>query len=137
MTTETPAERTRAGGRNPALRGWSAERRLAIFAYALVLPVLALILGLVHRDGELTRAQLTKRLGVSRSTIGALVADLTRLGLVEERVPIGGDRVGRPSYVVGPHPSGPFVVAVDVDVTHVTSAAVGIGGTVIARSSVA
>ena len=28
------------------------------------------------------------------------------------------------------------MVAVDVDVTHVTSAAVGIGGTVIARSSV-
>ena len=97
---------------------------------------LALILGLVHRDGELTRAQLTQRLEVSRSTVGALVADLTRLGLVEERVPNGGDRVGRPSYVVGPHPSGPFVVAVDVDVTRVTSAAVGIGGTVIARSSV-
>jgi predicted NBD/HSP70 family sugar kinase len=97
---------------------------------------LALILGLVHRDGELTRAELTQRLGVSRSTVGALVADLTRLGLVEERVPNGGDRVGRPSYVVGPHPSGPFVVAVDVDITHVTSAAVGIGGTVIARNSV-
>ena len=97
---------------------------------------LALILGLVHRDGELTRAQLTQRLGVSRSTVGALVADLTRLGLVEERVPNGGDRVGRPSYVVGPDPSGPFVVAVDVDVTHVTSAAVGIGGIEIARSSV-
>ena len=63
-------------------------------------------------------------------------ATSSRLGLVEERVPSGGDRVGRPSYVVGPHPSGPFVVAVDVDVTHVTSAAVGIGGIVLARRSV-
>jgi predicted NBD/HSP70 family sugar kinase len=111
--------------------GSSAARPEAIRRHNL-----ALILGLVHRDGELTRAQLTQRLGVHRSTVGALVADLTRLGLVEERVPNGGDRVGRPSYVVGPHPSGPFVVAVDVDVTHVTSAAVGIGGTVIARRSV-
>src|ERR1700749_3715298 len=85
---------------------------------------LSVMLGHVHHDGALTRAQLTQRLGVSRSTVGALVADLTRLGLVEERVPTGGDRVGRPSYVVGPHPSGPFVVAVDVDVTQVTSAAV-------------
>ena len=79
---------------------------------------LALILGHVHRDGELTRAELTQRLGVSRSTIGALVSDLMRLGLVEERVPTGGSRVGRPSYLVGPHTNGPFVVAVDVDVTR-------------------
>jgi predicted NBD/HSP70 family sugar kinase len=35
--------------------------------------------------------------------------------------------------VVGPHSHGPFVVAVDLDVTHVTAAAVGIGGTVLAR----
>ncbi|HET9826921.1 MAG TPA: ROK family transcriptional regulator [Nocardioidaceae bacterium] len=97
---------------------------------------LALILGHVHRDGALTRAELTARLGVSRSTIGALVADLTALGLVQESVPSGGARVGRPSHVVGPHPSGPFVVGVDVDVTHVTSAGVEIGGVVLDRRSV-
>jgi predicted NBD/HSP70 family sugar kinase len=97
---------------------------------------LALILGQVHRDGALTRAELTSRLGVSRSTIGALVTDLISLGLVEESVPTGGDRVGRPSYVVGPSSSGPFVVAVDVDVTRVTMAAIGIGGKVLARSTV-
>jgi hypothetical protein len=51
-------------------------------------------------------------------------------------VPTGGDRVGRPSYVVGPHPVRPVRVAVDVDVTHVTSAAIGIGGPVIARQHV-
>lgn len=96
---------------------------------------LALILGEVHRDGALTRAELTTRLGVSRSTIGSLVADLTALGLLEERVPSGGDRVGRPSHVVGPHASGPVVVAVDVDVTHITFAAVGIGGEVLARTT--
>lgn len=96
---------------------------------------LGLILGEVHRDGALTRAELTTRLGVSRSTVGALVSDLTALGLLEERVPSGGHRVGRPSHVVGPHTSGPVVVAVDVDVTHITSAAVGIGGEVLARTS--
>jgi len=97
---------------------------------------LALILGHVHRDGYLTRAELTARLGVSRSTVGALVADLIQLGLVEESVPSGGDRVGRPSHVVGPREHGPYVVAVDVDVTHVTSAAVAIGGRVLSRFTV-
>lgn len=96
---------------------------------------LALVLGEVHRDGALTRAELTTRLRVSRSTVGALVADLTALGLVEERVPSGGDRVGRPSHVVGPHSLGPVVVAVDVDLTRITSAAVGIGGEVLARTT--
>jgi predicted NBD/HSP70 family sugar kinase len=94
---------------------------------------LSLVLSQVHRDGALTRAELTARLGLSRSTIGALVADLAELGLVQESVPSGGTRAGRPSHVVGPHPSGPFVVAVDVDVTHVTTAAVGLGGGVLAR----
>ena len=37
---------------------------------------LALVLEHVHRDGALTRAELTHRLAVSRSTVGALVADL-------------------------------------------------------------
>ncbi|MCW2496569.1 ROK family transcriptional regulator [Jatrophihabitans sp.] len=94
---------------------------------------LSLVLGQVHRDGAVTRAELTQRLGLSRSTIGALVADLTERGLVEESVPSGGPRAGRPSHVVGPHSRGPFVVAADLDVTHVTTAAVGIGGTVLAR----
>ncbi len=98
---------------------------------------LSLVLGHIHRDGALTRAELTQRLGVSRSTMGALVADLTQLGLVEELVPAGGAGVGRPSHVVGPRRDGPFAVAVDIDVTRVTVAAVAIGGEVIAREVIA
>jgi predicted NBD/HSP70 family sugar kinase len=94
---------------------------------------LALVLSEVHRDGVVTRAELTARLGVSRSTVGALVADLVELGLVQESVPRGRGGAGRPSHVVGPHPAGPFVVAVDVDVPHVTAAAVGLGGALLAR----
>ncbi len=94
---------------------------------------LGLLLGQVHHDGELTRAELTQRLALSRSTIGALVADLTELGLVDESVPNGGDRAGRPSHVVGPRPDGPYAIAVDIDVTHLTIAAVGIGGHVLSR----
>ncbi|HEV7204670.1 MAG TPA: ROK family transcriptional regulator [Jatrophihabitans sp.] len=97
---------------------------------------LSLVLAEVHAAGELTRAELTHRLGMSRSTIGALVAELTDLGLVSESVPSGGDRVGRPSHVVGPSARGPFVVAIDIDVTHITVAAIGIGGTVLHRRTV-
>jgi predicted NBD/HSP70 family sugar kinase len=91
----------------------------------------------VHRHGALSRAELTQRLGLSRSTIGVLVAELVELDMVRESVPNGGTRAGRPSHVVHPHDAGPYVVAVDVDVTQVVTAAVGIGGAVLARHVVA
>ncbi len=98
---------------------------------------LALVLQQIHLDGALTRAELTQRLGLSRSTIGDLVAELSALGLLEESVPSGGPRVGRPSHVVGPRADSPFVVAVDIDVNRVVVAAVGIGGRVLARQVLA
>jgi predicted NBD/HSP70 family sugar kinase len=94
---------------------------------------LSLVLRHVHRDGALTRAELTQRLHLSRSTVGALVGDLAHLGLVEEVVPSGGARVGRPSHLVAPHAAGPYAVGVDIDIAHVTVAAIGLGGMISAR----
>jgi predicted NBD/HSP70 family sugar kinase len=94
---------------------------------------LALVLQQVHFDGELTRAELTQRLGLSRSTIGDLVAELSASGLLCESVPSGGPGVGRPSHVVGPRRDSPFVVTVDIDVSGVVAAAIGVGGRVLAR----
>ena len=87
----------------------------------------------VHRDGPLSRAELTQRLAMSRSTIGALVTDLCELGLLEESVPVGRDRAGRPSHVVGPRPDGPYAVAVDLEVDRLTIAAVTVGGELAVR----
>ncbi len=94
---------------------------------------LGLLLEQVHRDGELTRAELTQRLGLNRSTIGALVNELISLGLINEHVPSGNERAGRPSHVVSPRLDGPFAFAVDIEVDRLVSAAVGLGGHVIAR----
>jgi predicted NBD/HSP70 family sugar kinase len=94
---------------------------------------LARVLREVHRDGPLSRAELTQRLALSRSTIGTLVGDLGDLRLVEESVPVGGDRAGRPSHVVAPRPDGPYAIAVDLDVDRLTVAAVTLGGTLARR----
>lgn len=94
---------------------------------------LSLVLRHVHRDGALTRAELTQRLHLSRSTVGELVGDLVQLELVEEVVPSGGERVGRPSHLVAPHAAGPYAVGVDVDVEQLTVAAIGLGGSIWAR----
>jgi predicted NBD/HSP70 family sugar kinase len=94
---------------------------------------LSLLLRQIHQHGELTRAELTAALGLNRSTIGALVSDLVQLGLVEEHIPAGRDRAGRPSHVVAPRAHGPYVLAADVAVERLIVAAIGLGGTVYAR----
>jgi predicted NBD/HSP70 family sugar kinase len=93
----------------------------------------ALVLEYVHRHGELARADLTHLLGLNRSTIGSVIADLVALGVVVERVPARADGVGRPSHLVGPRPDGPYVIAVEIDADHVTTSAVGLGGQVLSR----
>jgi len=55
----------------------------------------------VHVHGALSRAQLTGFMGLNRSTIKALVGELTDAGLVNETIPETGLRAGRPSHVVG------------------------------------
>ncbi|GAA3385325.1 ROK family transcriptional regulator [Cryptosporangium minutisporangium] len=94
---------------------------------------LSQVLQQVHRRGALTRAELTASLGLNRSTIGDLVGDLVRRGMVDERVPGGGEKAGRPSHVVAPRSDGPYVLAVEVEVERIVSAAVGLGGRVHVR----
>jgi predicted NBD/HSP70 family sugar kinase len=94
---------------------------------------LALLVSAIHSQGILSRAELTELSGLNRSTVGALVAELCELGLVSENVPMGSERAGRPSHLVGPRPDGPYVIAVEVDVDHMVTAAVRLGGQVLAR----
>ncbi|MEV4385435.1 helix-turn-helix domain-containing protein, partial [Micromonospora sp. NPDC049580] len=58
---------------------------------------LGAVLRYVHLHGPTSRAELTSRLGLNRSTIGALAADLTASGLVTEEAPTTARRAGRPS----------------------------------------
>ena len=51
----------------------------------------ARVLRLVHEDGPVTRAELTRRTGLNRSTILALVGELVDAGLVHEETPRRGD----------------------------------------------
>lgn len=92
----------------------------------------------VHRSGGSSRAELTRLMGLNRSTIGGLVVALESLGLVEQTAPGDGPRAaGRPSAGVRPRAEGPFVVAVDVGVDRVGVARVGLGGRVLDRAEAA
>jgi len=93
---------------------------------------LATVLGLVHRDGALSRSELTRLTGLNRSTVGDLVAELAGLGLVEVDETPGGGRAGRPSPVVRVSDSV-VAVAVNPEVDAVIVGLVGLGGRVLKR----
>jgi predicted NBD/HSP70 family sugar kinase len=90
---------------------------------------LSAVLTIVHGAGSITRSELTERLGLSRSTIKALVAELVALGVLTETRPAGA-RVGagRPSLVVLPHDAAAHVLAADVGVDRIVVGAYRLGG---------
>jgi len=63
---------------------------------------LSIVLGIVHSEGSASRAELTRRTGLNRSTVAALVGELVQLGLVLETEPDSTNQVGRPSLVIVP-----------------------------------
>ncbi|WIB78293.1 ROK family transcriptional regulator [Curtobacterium sp. MCPF17_002] len=117
----------------------------------------ARVLRLVHEDGPITRAELTRRTGLNRSTTLAIVGELVERGLVHEEAagtgpstglsagpPAGTSAsgagpsaaaghsaasVGRPSPVVRAS-ADVVAVAVTVEVDAVTVALVGLDGSV-------
>lgn len=91
---------------------------------------LSSVLTLVHRNRALSRAELTRRTGLSRSTTKDLVEELTARGLVEESPAPSVSQVGRPSPIVRP---GRRVLAATVtpEVDAVSVGVVAMGGAVL------
>src|SRR5687767_14521724 len=90
------------------------------------------LLQYVHLHGATSRAELTTRLGLNRSTIGALTAELTTARLVSEAVPRDTGRAGRPSLVVRPE-SAVHAYALSIEVDRLRAARVGLGGRILDR----
>ncbi len=90
----------------------------------------------VHVSGPLSRAVLADRMGVNRSTIRSLTAELAAAGLVVEQPPAGTTGAGRPSLVVRPA-RHVYVLAFDVAVDRLVAARVGLGGPVLDRRETA
>lgn len=94
---------------------------------------LGTLLRLVHTSGPVSRAVLAKRMGLNRSTIMGLTAELSAAGLVREEHPTGARRPGRPSLMVQPESHQVYVLAFDVAVDRLVAARVGLGGVVLDR----
>nr|WP_204056129.1 ROK family transcriptional regulator [Microbispora corallina] len=90
----------------------------------------------VHLGGPTSRAELTSLMGLNRSTIMALTADLTAAGLVREELPRDTGRAGRPSLVVRPETARVYVLAFEVGVDRLAAARIGLGGVILDRREI-
>lgn len=93
---------------------------------------LSVVLGLAHRTGGLSRAQLTGQTGLNRSTIADLVGELVDRQFVVEVQPYSTGQVGRPSPIVRPNPKA-VALAINPEIDAITIGVVGLGGTVLKR----
>ena len=86
----------------------------------------------LHHSGSLTRAELTRRTALNRSTVGALVGELVEGGLAYETAAPEGGGVGRPSPLVHAN-SRVAALALNPDVDAIELGLVGLGGVLHAR----
>ncbi|WP_406035279.1 ROK family transcriptional regulator [Nocardioides sp. NBC_00163] len=96
---------------------------------------LSRVLTVLHEEGERSRAELTREVGLSRSTMAGVVAELVRLGLVTESTPALTGGAGRPSGVVR-FADDVAVVAVNPEVDAVHVGLVGLGGRVLKHARI-
>jgi predicted NBD/HSP70 family sugar kinase len=95
---------------------------------------LGLLLRLLHQVGALSRSEIGVALGMTRSTIGELVADLRSRGLIEEGSPARLGAPGRPSLVIRPNPEGSAAITAEIAVNSLSAAVVGLGGRILHRA---
>jgi predicted NBD/HSP70 family sugar kinase len=94
----------------------------------------SLLLGTLHRDGPLSRADLAKRTGLTRATVSAVVRDLIDESVVEELGIRAAGGVGKPATLVGIDADGRHVLCIDVsEPAEFVGAVVNLDGKVVVR----
>jgi predicted NBD/HSP70 family sugar kinase len=88
-----------------------------------------LVLRLLWRERQLSRADLARQTGLSPSTVGAIVAELEQAGLVRE-IGAGPSRGGRRPVLVGFRDDAYALVGVELGATHVSAVLTDLRGNV-------
>ncbi|HEX6022695.1 MAG TPA: ROK family transcriptional regulator [Solirubrobacter sp.] len=90
----------------------------------------------LREEGQISRAEIARRTGLSRSTVSSLVADLQADGLVVERPEPGsahGAQGGRPPILLSFDASAGSAVGVDFGHSHVRVAVSDLASTILAE----
>jgi predicted NBD/HSP70 family sugar kinase len=92
----------------------------------------------LREEGQISRAEIARRTGLSRSTVSSLVADLQADGLVVERPEPGlahGSMGGRPPILLSFDASAGAAVGIDFGHSHLRVAVSDLASTILAERS--
>src|SRR6476660_6104753 len=96
---------------------------------------LSLVLQMLYSVGAMSRADLARRLGMSKVTVSDLVSELMDSGHAVELGPSEGVRPGKPGTLVDVNRTGLQAIGVDLAAHEVLRAAVlDLDGNILARS---
>ncbi|WP_086726143.1 ROK family transcriptional regulator [Streptomyces carpinensis] len=90
---------------------------------------LSLVLRTVHDAGEVTRAGIATRVGLTRAAVSSLVEQLLEYGFVTESGKTSSGQAGRPGTVLEVARTGPAGLGVDINVDYVAVCVVDLSGT--------
>jgi predicted NBD/HSP70 family sugar kinase len=94
-------------------------------------PNLSEVLQLIWRQRQISRADIARQKGLSRSTVSLIVDELLELGLVQE-VGVGESRGGRRPIVVEFEDDAAVILGVDLGATHAAVTLTNLRGAVLA-----
>ncbi|KXU37733.1 hypothetical protein AXK11_00450 [Cephaloticoccus primus] len=100
------------------------------------------VLNTLLRHGALSRAELARRVGLNRSSIGSVVGGLVEAGLLREREQrpepeAVNEQVGRPGIAIEINPEGGAFIGVEIGIERLAVMVVDLAGEVIGRQAVA
>ncbi len=116
----------RHGGPHAAAHGAAPPARQA----SLRRHNLALVLREVAAGGPLSRAELSRRTGLTKASVSTMVDSLTSCGVLEELSSEGSPRPGpgRPGSPVGFGPTSPVAIGLEVAVGYTSACVVDLAG---------
>ena len=112
----------------PSERGMGAQNRGVKSENVRASNMSTVLRNILALPGEVTRAGLSQRTGMTRATISRLVDDLVGAGLVRELEPGDGGGRGRPANRLTPAEGSAVALGVEVDVASLDVTLVDIAG---------
>jgi len=92
---------------------------------------LSQVIQLIHRNGAMSRAQISRETGLSAPTISALANVLISSGLINEAGEAESSGGRRPILMQFKYQAR-YAIGVDLGATHITSMMINLGGTIVA-----
>jgi len=96
------------------------------------------VLDLLLKLGAMSRAEIARRAGLNRSSMGSIIAGLMEAGLVRERSQASANgQVGRPGIAVEINPDGGAFVGIEIGIERLAACAINLNGEVIVSRTAA